>query len=523
MRRLLITFLSIIISFSASISYGFNAGFQKIVYNKDNITLALWYPSYKKEEKVSYWQWQGQAAENSKIADGLFPLLIFSHGFQGSMYNQVYLAEFMARNGYIVAAIEHNDKTYTFQSLVDRPESVRKTIDLILNDSKINTYINSQKIGMLGHSLGGYTSFVIAGGEPDFSNHSSLNWLPNSFKKFYIKLRNLNNNFYDNRIKAIVALAPGYGTLFNKESLSKISIPVLIIEAEKDEVVLDGSTSLYKNNLPSAPDYLMLKNADHYSFLPLCNKYLQKNFAEICYDPEISRKALHELIQQQVLSFFNEALDFSYASQLKANNNSTTYYEDAKFKSGEINKSFYYIRHGQTDINKYGIVPENRDVSLNEKGMAQAQEAALALRNKNIKIVVASPLLRAKQTAEIINKELNVPIIYNEGLKEGDWGIQTGENIKNPSKNKEIWLNGGDITNVESLYSFQMRIHNTIKEILNKYDDVLIIGHGRYFRYFTTLLNGKPMNGKNAVPYYFTPILNDQDKALYQIIPLVGK
>lgn len=200
-----------------------------------------------------------------------------------------------------------------------------------------------------------------------------------------------------------------------------------------------------------------------------------------------------------------------------------TYYEDTKFKKREITKTFYYIRHGQTDINKHGIVPKNRDVSLNEEGVKQAEKAAIALRDKNIKIIVASPSLRAKQTAEIINKELNVPIIYNEGLKEGDWGIQTGENIKNPSKNKEVWLNGGDIAGVESLYSFQMRIHNTIKEILNKYDNVLIVGHGRYFRNLTILLNEEAINGKNAVPYYFRPVLNDKDKALYQILPLVDK
>lgn len=205
------------------------------------------------------------------------------------------------------------------------------------------------------------------------------------------------------------------------------------------------------------------------------------------------------------------------------NINGITYYEETKFKRNEVSKSFYYIRHGQTDINKYGIVPENRDVPLNEEGTQQAEKVALALRDKNIKIIIASPLLRAKQTAEIINKELNVSIIYHDGLKEGDWGIKSGENIKNPSKNKEIWLNGGEIDGVESLYSFQLRIHNTIKEIVNKYDDVLIVGHGRYFRNLTILLNEKAINGKNALPYYFRPILNDKDKALYQIIPLVSR
>lgn len=298
MKKLLLAFLWVVILFSSSISLGYNIGFKKITYSQDNLTIVLLYPS----------ETEHAAAEHGVFSKGTFPLLIFSHGMEGSSDNQYYLASHMAENGYIVAAIEHDDNPYRFQTFVDRPILTKKAIDLILNDSKINTHIDPNKIGMLGHSLGGYTSFVIAGGEPDFSNHPNLNWMPNFLKKFYIKFRKFDNNFYDSRVKAIAVLAPGLGSLFNKESLSKVNIPVLIIEAEKDEVLLDGSASLYKNNLPKKPEFIVLKGAGHYSFLPLCNEYLQKNFAEICYDPGASREELHEIIQQQVLSFFNKVL-----------------------------------------------------------------------------------------------------------------------------------------------------------------------------------------------------------------------
>ena len=211
---------------------------------------------------------------------------------------------------------------------------------------------------------------------------------------------------------------------------------------------------------------------------------------------------------------------FAQIPQIKTNVNGIFYYEEAKFKQNEISKSFYYIRHGQTDVNKFGIVPENPDVPLNEEGILQAKAAAKLLRDKNIKIIVASPLIRAKQTAEIINKELNIPIIYHDGLKEADWGVVKGENIKEPSKNERIWKEGGEIAGVESLYSFQRRIHNTTKEIVNKYDNVLIVGHGRYFRYLTILLNEEPINARNAVPYYFMPILECTGNKLYQITSL---
>lgn len=299
MKKLLLAFLWICVSLSANFSQAYNVGFKKLTYSQDNLEIVLLYPSDTNHT----------AEENSDFSEGKFPLLIFSHGMEGT--TQYYLASYLAENGYIVAAIEHDDNPYYLQHLVNRPTSIKKTIDLILNHSKINTHIDQNKIGMLGHSLGGYTSFVIAGGEPDFSKHPSLNWMPNFLKRSYVKFRKFNNNFYDSRIKAVAALAPSLGILFNKESLSKVNVPVLIIEAEKDEVVQDGSASLYKNNLPKKSEFILLKGAGHYSFVQLCNEYLQKNFAEICYDPEISREELHKIIQQQVLSFFDKKLNFS--------------------------------------------------------------------------------------------------------------------------------------------------------------------------------------------------------------------
>lgn len=88
--------------------------------------------------------------------------------------------------------------------------------------------------------------------------------------------------------------------------------------------------------------------------------------------------------------------------KIHTNNKGIKFFEEARFKIGEINKSFYYIRHGETDVNKYNIAPENPDVSINEEGKNQVKKSLKLLQNKNIKIIVASPLLRTKQTAEII-------------------------------------------------------------------------------------------------------------------------
>ena len=227
-------------------------------------------------------------------------------------------------------------------------------------------------------------------------------------------------------------------------------------------------------------------------------------------------------------SFFQQILIISliFASSAFADPtisvNGVVFYKQERFKEGEISKPFYYIRHGQTNINKYGITDGNRDVPLNEEGVAQVEVAAQLLQGRNIKIIIASPAKRTKQTAEIIAKVLQVPVVYNEGLKEADWGIVVGEDLNKISENKRQWLSGVNVPGVESLLQFQTRIHVTIERIINQYDDVLIVGHSTFFANLTILLNEEYMKAKNAVPINFIPTTGNNKKQ-YLVTPILGK
>ena len=89
-----------------------------------------------------------------------------------------------------------------------------------------------------------------------------------------------------------------------------------------------------------------------------------------------------------------------------------------------MRKDFYIFRHGQTDYNL-----ERRwqgcslDIGLNKKGIAQAEEMALNLQDKNLEIIFCSHLKRAHQTAEIAAKHLGINITTIEDLREGCFGI----------------------------------------------------------------------------------------------------
>ena len=79
-------------------------------------------------------------------------------------------------------------------------------------------------------------------------------------------------------------------------------------------------------------------------------------------------------------------------------------------------------RHGQTDWNVLKKVQGKANIPLNEKGMEQAQKVKVQLKNETIDLILCSPLVRAVETAKIINSGRNIPIEIAEKLSERDFG-----------------------------------------------------------------------------------------------------
>ncbi|SFI36635.1 histidine phosphatase family protein [Bradyrhizobium sp. cf659] len=89
-------------------------------------------------------------------------------------------------------------------------------------------------------------------------------------------------------------------------------------------------------------------------------------------------------------------------------------------------RTFYGLRHGATDWNRQGRFQGRTDNPLNEDGLAQAHEAVDMLRGAGISRIVASPLVRAARTAEIIAAAISVPLAIDDGIIEFDFGSFEG-------------------------------------------------------------------------------------------------
>ena len=92
-------------------------------------------------------------------------------------------------------------------------------------------------------------------------------------------------------------------------------------------------------------------------------------------------------------------------------------------------RSFLCLRHGATDWNREGRFQGLTDNALNDDGIAQAHAAARRLKGVMLGAIVASPLRRAMQTAEIVATALSKDVNIDAGIIEYDFGSLEGQSI----------------------------------------------------------------------------------------------
>lgn len=141
----------------------------------------------------------------------------------------------------------------------------------------------------------------------------------------------------------------------------------------------------------------------------------------------------------------------------------------------------YIVRHGETDWNISKKVMGRFDEPLNEKGKEQATIVSKTLSSNKIDLIICSPLLRTKQTAEIINENKNIEIIYDERIIERDFGEFEGLNI-NEFEFADYWnyYKNKQYNKAENIIDFFDRIYSFLDDIIEKYSDknILVVTHG---------------------------------------------
>lgn len=157
----------------------------------------------------------------------------------------------------------------------------------------------------------------------------------------------------------------------------------------------------------------------------------------------------------------------------------------------------WIIRHGQTDWNKKGIIQGSKDIELNETGISQAESRIETFNKYDFDLIISSTLKRAMKTAQIINKEKNVEIIYDKRLIERNFGDYEGMPTtlnEEPLYNLEKNLNKNNVETAQKLYE---RVTSILNEVKEKYNGkkVLLVTHGGTTRAIETYFYGLNENG----------------------------
>lgn len=159
--------------------------------------------------------------------------------------------------------------------------------------------------------------------------------------------------------------------------------------------------------------------------------------------------------------------------------------------------TLYFVRHGQTVWNVANKICGATDIELTEKGHEQAILTGQKILEQGIQadVILASPLIRAKATAEHIAEITGIPMRVEDRLKEQCFGKyegtpRHGEEFEEAKKSFINHYEGG-----ESMLKLAQRIYNVLDEIVNDPEQktVILVAHNGIARvvqsYFYDMTN----------------------------------
>lgn len=256
--------------------------------SSEPIKVALYYPTQAPATKIAMGPFTVTAAIGAPPDARVKGLIVLSHGTGGSELGHASLAEALARSGYLVAALRHPGDNYADHSVwqrgpgaffTERPRQASAVIDALLGDpdwkDRIATDAKGPRIGVLGHSAGGFTAIALAGGQSDLSRIGSHCRAESAEDPLFCGMGQSNQpvpatslipSTADKRVRAVVAMAP-MGVVFTASSLATIEIPTWIYAAANDRwLVPRFHAEWIARNVPGAR-FDAVANAWHFAFM----------------------------------------------------------------------------------------------------------------------------------------------------------------------------------------------------------------------------------------------------------------
>ncbi|MFQ5479012.1 MAG: alpha/beta hydrolase family protein [Candidatus Binatia bacterium] len=239
------------------------------------------------------------------IAPGTYPLVIFSHGNFGIRTQSFFFAAHLASHGYIVVSPDHHGNTFldALDGIEDPDVAANRPLDmsflldefLSFNQTPGDFFENSidpARIGASGHSFGGLTALLLAGGDTGFGAAT------------------------DTRVAAIFPQAPA--APFEDAFFGTITVPTLIVGGSIDGITpFDVHQQRPFDLLPSGAAVVglaKLNNAGHFTFSDFCEvpgTFLAflGGAEEACEPRHLPWRYAQDITKYLALNFFDAVLN----------------------------------------------------------------------------------------------------------------------------------------------------------------------------------------------------------------------
>jgi broad specificity phosphatase PhoE len=150
----------------------------------------------------------------------------------------------------------------------------------------------------------------------------------------------------------------------------------------------------------------------------------------------------------------------------------------------KLQKTIYLTRHGSTAYNDDDLLQGLIDIKLSKRGIRESEQLAEHLKNEAVDVIFHSPLTRARQTAEIVNRYHQARLHVIDGFMEmdmGDWeGLNYFRVMEQHQETFHQWLSDADmlIPGGESPSQVFKRVKPGAEQILaSQFSNILIVGH----------------------------------------------
>lgn len=258
------------------------------------------YPTEAQSTPTAFGPYTIDASPDAPVAQGQYPLVVVSHGSGGSHLLYRTICTHLAKNGYVVAMLEHpgnnrnnNELEGTHDNLVNRPRHLRLTIDAVLSDVALMHSVQPETVAIIGHSMGGYTALAVGGGEP---------WSEERRKVEVVA---------DPRVRALILLAPATPWYLPEGSLDNVKLPILMLIAEHDFYTPRWHADIVLNGVPDRNQvtFRIVDNAGHFSFLsPFPPAMNSPDFLPSTDPDGFDRDAFHLTLPAELLDYLNGVL-----------------------------------------------------------------------------------------------------------------------------------------------------------------------------------------------------------------------